>query len=265
MTDFLTGLAARSFGTAAIRPRLTSLFEPIPNDAARRGLLAEGREEAAFSKEVELETGNPRKRKIERHRAEVVREDDAQGLAGARTASEPVAPSAVAHSRQSHVELRRASVPVETVEQIGPPGFTSPSDDRDVSSSGHKSDRNPAQALSFHIEAGAQRHSSDSAPVVSAEPEKNVERKPELLIAPSIGPELRIADLALGARAAGQPRGGTPNVPAEPAKPEPNIQVTIGRIEVHASRESARVSRMPAASPVMGLDEYLRGHEARRP
>jgi hypothetical protein len=34
---------------------------------------------------------------------------------------------------------------------------------------------------------------------------------------------------------------------------------------VHASKDSARASRMPAASPVMGLDEYLRSHDARRP
>lgn len=265
MSDFLTGLAARSFGTAAaIRPRLTSLFEPIRNDAARRGMPGELREEAAIPKDVELETENPRNRKTGRHRSQVFRDDDAQGPDGARTGTEPGAMSALAHSKQNNDEPLRGSVPVETAVQIGPLGPTSPSHDRDVSSSEEKSDRNPAQAPSLDIEAGAPRHSAVMAPVVS-EPERNMERTPELLIAPRIVPELRLADLALSARVGSQPRERTPSVPAEPVQPEPNIQVTIGRIEVHASRETGRVSRMPAASPVMGLDEYLRGRETRRP
>ena len=39
---------------------------------------------------------------------------------------------------------------------------------------------------------------------------------------------------------------------------EPSVQVTIGRIEVRASKESAGGAKPAGRSPVMSLDEYLR-------
>jgi hypothetical protein len=46
-----------------------------------------------------------------------------------------------------------------------------------------------------------------------------------------------------------------------PAKMEPNIQVTIGRIEVRATPAPLQNRPRPKASVSMSLDEYLRGRD----
>lgn len=50
---------------------------------------------------------------------------------------------------------------------------------------------------------------------------------------------------------------------AGPSAPEPTIQVTIGRIEVRATRSVEPPPKRPAAPKPMGLDEYLRQRHER--
>jgi len=75
MTDFLTSLTARSFGTeTAIRPRVASLFEPVRNgDAALREPAAEPID-TTIAREVEVESDGERERKRSRP-APALRED----------------------------------------------------------------------------------------------------------------------------------------------------------------------------------------------
>ena len=57
------------------------------------------------------------------------------------------------------------------------------------------------------------------------------------------------------------PKPGT--LPSRSNQPEPAIQVTIGRIEVRATREQQPAPRERAVSPVMSLEDYLRSRQKR--
>jgi hypothetical protein len=81
---------------------------------------------------------------------------------------------------------------------------------------------------------------------------------PGQLISPTLPAELRMSELALAARPARRPREEMGASATSAPTAEPTVQVTIGRIEVRASKEKSNSSRATAASPVMPLDEYLR-------
>ena len=74
MTDFLTSLTARSFGTeTAIRPRVASLFEPVRNgDVGLRDAPASQSVETAIHREVNVESDGERKMS---HPAPALQED----------------------------------------------------------------------------------------------------------------------------------------------------------------------------------------------
>ena len=253
MTDFLTNIAARSFGEGtAIRPRLTSLFEPLHS----RGVVLEldsTRTETAST--VEAESRTPESR----HRDSVT--------------AKPVKPVETMRIDRSSDKLAAVREPVsEQWRESKPhmPVF-------------------PKQALEVHDQAPAppdvQEEDSKDPPaertarhrIVRVEPESVVVRQPVLtpldisqpaaeklqpdyrgLLVPTrtasrVGAELRNSLAPMSTRQV-PPRK---EVLLSGAAREQDIHVTIGRIEVRATPESAPARASRATSSVMSLDEYL--------
>jgi hypothetical protein len=96
----------------------------------------------------------------------------------------------------------------------------------------------------------------------SSPPPAGTER--HLLISAELPSELRLSELALSARSGRQHPGEAPAHAAHvPAHSEPSVQVTIGRIEVRATKESMRPVKTLSSARAMSLEDYLR-ERARR-
>ncbi len=100
----------------------------------------------------------------------------------------------------------------------------------------------------------------------AAPPQSAVPVEPRLLIPPPIAVGIA-ADMERAASAweRSSPPTGEIRETRDASRDvaEPDIHVTIGRIDVRAVPEGKAAARPRAASPVMGLDEYLR-QQARR-
>jgi hypothetical protein len=293
MSDFLTSLVARSFGTApVIRPRVTSLFEPVRGDtAALRNTFDRRDEETIAVQEEEVTAQVSANRRSQAPPRTLSRTDDAPATIPARD-------GIAMHAPQPHGGPEQSQAPETLLEKhetniLLEPRARAVADDRltaeetasgepelrlsknlpvevvnvpDVKRQSTKEDKPilliPPRVAPAMADAERIVRVTDDSSVAgaSAQPVRvraETKDEPGQLIPPKLPAELRMSDLASTARPRTLQREEARVVADTPAA-EPTVQVTIGRIEVRASKENAHSSRMPAASPVMPLDEYLR-------
>ncbi len=297
MSDFLTSLVARSFGTApVIRPRVTSLFEPVRGQtAALRRAFGRNQDTIAVQEEEVIAQANRNLSSQAPSRA-LSRTNDARGEIPAR--DEIAEPSVAMHAPQPHGGPEQSQAPETLLEKhetniLVEPRARAVADDRltaedtangepelrlsknlpvevvnvpDVKRQSTKDDKpillvppRVAPAMT-EVERIVRVTDDSSVAGASAQPVRDLagtKEEPGQLIPPKLPAELRMSDLAPTTRPRG-PQREEARVVADTPAAEPTVQVTIGRIEVRASKENAHSSRMPAASPVMPLDEYLR-------
>jgi hypothetical protein len=257
MTDFLTSLAARSFGTeSAIRPRVASLFEPVRNgETALRESHAPEPMETVIARGIEVESQG--ERKVSKPTSPAWREDsqgrDAKQIADADAASAVLPPRADTERRGTAVVADETREKEETVVA------TMVLPRRELHSREENSSESEPPLRSDAEEAP--KRVPARAPVAS--PARDLEKDYRgLVLPPNVATELtaQIKNAALamnvGPSAPARENARTA-LPALAAEPEPSVHVTIGRIEVRANSESKQAGRPRAASPVMSLEEYL--------
>jgi len=255
MSDFLTNLVSRSFGTApVVRPRLTSLFEPVREDAAKFRNAAEmkhGETLEAVEDEVVVENTNADidDRKPKFRVARIAANEDQHDTAPMQ--DEFPAQPVVARSPRSVRDPQRAAA-VERMESDEASALVAPIR-RNVP------DRVPVTAAIAEREHGLVKPASATPAILptarDSQPEKH---RHDLLIPPKLTQEMRIPDLALSARPGRKSYDRERNFQSGPLPSEQTVNVTIGRIEVRATIESSHSTRPAPPSPVMSLDEYLR-------
>jgi hypothetical protein len=270
MSDFLSNLAVRSSGSAdAIQPRLPSLFEPLRPSV---GSLA---------------TPNFMARaQIEETPEETIRQSDSpkvQGpslVGGPRTAgrveAKPATPRAPDAPRPDQSSLFR-------------PGETQPDPDRPrtrpafqpsgsqpvpsqppvreslVAALPTQPDKNVGERLRQAATAGGPTHVAGRIfeSVRSGGPATPGIESPYFPADRVLARSSSMIESRVASRAGDSRRGDPSWLPGARSNPsEPAIQVTIGRIEVRAAAQQPSPPKERSASPVMGLDEYLRQKRA---
>jgi len=252
MSDFLTSLVARSFGAPpVIRPRLTSLYEPIRGDATHFGETFAGRNEDNIEVQEEEINAAGREAREAAPRTHTSPEDDEHE--STRNADRVRASSLPPHPTHLVREPDRNTITEKVVEKRETRVFSQEMQHRDAAGKAAPNGEIVQQPVLIP--------KKPSTPAVASLPATQVrpaeKERPGQLISPKITPEMQIPDLALRARPERQ-RREEHSFPPQPQTSEPTVLVTIGRIEVRATQENARPSRSASVSPVMGLDEYLR-------
>jgi hypothetical protein len=261
MTDFLTSLAARSFGTeTAIRPRVASLFEPVRNgDAALREPAAEPIE-TTIAREVAVESDGERERKRSRS-APALREDGK--ASNAKQSADANSVTLVVSPPRDRSEHPRTTVLAEETREKEDTVVAATVRPRRAPLSQEEDANESEPALRSDSEDGTQKRGSTRAAVVSAIRDESSENDHRgLVLPPTVFPELtaqmKNAALAMNVGPGTLKREKAESAwPALAAEPEPSVHVTIGRIEVRATSESKQAGRPRTASPVMSLEEYL--------
>lgn len=279
MRDFFTGLAARSFAAeTGVRPRLASIFEPARNLAPAPMGLSVGREAEqegiaapderqryktsrgpsaelhlptdALRASRELQRHNPTRLSVEErsedNRVKLVSSKRASdGQASAPDALRPAPVLGPSPENISAAAAMRAEISIET-RAFAPPR---PRADRDEIEAG----------IQRPVDASRVSHDGRKRASVPAQEGK---QENDLALARSAGAfadlAARMRDVAsvMNAAPARRSDGGFDHRATSAA--EPIVHVTIGRVEVRATAEAPREKRSRPASPVMGLDEYLR-------
>ena len=260
MTDFLTRLTARSFGTeTAIRPRVASLFEPVRNgDAGLRESSPAELIGTAITREIEVESDS--KRKVSRpgpslredgksQEAKQAPNDDTVSIVIPQPRGDP------AYSRTS-VLAGRTTEREDTVvaAKLGP---------RRALLSQEEDDNESEARLRSRSEAAAPKRVPERAPILAPTRDESPDKDHRGLVLPpkvaaDLAAHMKNAALAMSVTPAAPEKERTVSIwPTLATDPEPSVHVTIGRIEVRASSESKPVGRAQPASPVMSLEEYL--------
>jgi len=260
MTDFLTSLAVRSFGTeTAIRPRVASLFEPVrTGETELREQHAAEPMETAIAREVEVESQgerNVRKPTPPRLR-ENIQGSDARHIADANAVAAVLPPREDAAHRRTTVLADETREKEDTVfvEKMRPRREWDSHEENLIESK---------TELRSDSEDGASKRPSARAPAGSpARDEVDEKDHRGLVLTPTVATELtaqlKTAALAMNAGLNAPAReSARMALPALAAEPEPSIHVTIGRIEVRATSEVKQTGRPRPTSPVMSLEEYL--------
>jgi hypothetical protein len=253
--DFLTSLLERSFTpVAAIRPRTASVFEPVRVQGLPAHDVADRGEQEIFVEESPLRADRtvairPFPDAPPRERRPSPRPLDAPQIQPVSTSPSTAPPPHVVPRARPADEHRNAKPPA--LERLPDPN----------QAVGPRL-RTPEAARSGEDAAPAERAVSIAAP-------RTFERVAEQSL---------VVPTTIGARIAADLRAATPNsdigtrhrdtriehVTSNNASPtEPTVHVTIGRIDVRAVTETKVSARPQAASPVMGLDDYLRAHAKR--
>ena len=247
MSDFFSSLVARSYGDApVIRPRVKSLFEPVRRGAAGlEATLTSRNEETVEEREEEIVAGERDGRKAEpRTRALPGSEEHA----ATRSAGPVVTSIRPEHSvePERNTITERLIKKQETRVLLGEPRNIDAAP-KSIPSAAIIQERNelPRKRVPEATTLPAQVHPAEK-------------EKPGQLIPPKVTPEMRIPDLVLNAKPQRQRKEEDSLPRKESQTAEPTVQVTIGRIEVRANRESPHSVRAAARPPVMSLDEYLR-------
>jgi hypothetical protein len=268
MTDFLSSVVQRSFGSpAAIRPRMTFLFEPaFPH--------SEPAHETASLREVDASSGAQERDRLQ---PAVVRPDEAaqesrtsggpdtnDRAARVREALPASDPQVSAAPFQSATTRRVMQAPVvEAVVDATDPRPQLLARDLRQDEYAHVVPR--GHAAMARLSADSVRHEPVDIDARPGESGRDGERG--LLVPSGLGARIAAdlqssvsaANVRLGDRGAGPQRAAEGHL----ASAERNVQVTIGRIEVRATGSDKPAVRERGISPVMGLDEYLR-RRARR-
>jgi len=255
MTDFLTSLTARSFGTeSAIRPRVTSLFEPVCNQNAALRETPAPDPETLIVNEVEQESD--RERRVTRPMLGL--SEDVPNVS--RPAN--VAPiSVLVPPPQVDTPARKSAVlvnPREDEEKDSPPTSKSPAKRTPRPEENLKESVPP---LRPYLPENDPKRVVTSLPVAArTRDEFSTQEHRGLVLPPKAATDLtaqmKSAASAMNAGLNVAMRNKTITDSPAPA-PEPSVHVTIGRIEVRATSETKQLSRPRSASPVMSLEEYL--------
>jgi hypothetical protein len=272
MTDFFTNLVARSFGSApTLRPRIASLFEPVRGNTVPLTGTVSKPEESFPAMENDVNAGAVRQKDTKEPVARVPenpilkRDNDKsvqENMPVAAQATDVLPMQPLMVHLQRHLQQPLQSVMVSKRE-------SQPSNDSELTLSSLDLPALSATTVSHQdvvhreLQTGRARHIARPDIVSSVETVTGRKNERSLVVCPSIPSELRLTNLALSAKPG---RGVRDDVhrPMDVAPPsEPSIQVTIGRIEVRATKESERSTRPAASSPVMSLEEYL-GKRSRR-
>jgi hypothetical protein len=105
-------------------------------------------------------------------------------------------------------------------------------------------------------QAGAARRASIHAPFLTPQISEIIHEQPILTNLETLDGSPPYASSFRTPRA--NRRSTQPNSLPQPTAPEPEIHVSIGRIEVRAVADAPASRRAQPATPVMGLEEYLR-------
>jgi hypothetical protein len=255
MIDFLTSLLERNVAAAAaIRPRITSVFEPVHAPGLPAVDVAGRGEQEVFIEESPARTD----------RAFAVR---------------PVSDTPARETRPLPRPRDQAThPPVSTSPSIVPPPEVVPrarrlDEDGSVKPPTVERQQDFLQAVMPRVRPPAVgRAVEDPAPVqraISIAAPRTFE---------TVAEHSLVVPTPIAARIAANLRGVAPNsdsgtrrrdtriergVSNNASPTEPTVHVTIGRIDVRAVTEAKAPARQQAASPVMGLDEYLRAHAKR--
>jgi hypothetical protein len=251
MSDFLANLVARSFGAIpAVRPRLTSLYEPVRQAKATFRNPTETRDEDTFEvaeHELLAENKNTDDQRPKSRAARIAANGDKHD---ARPAQDELAAQPAVVPLPKVVREPRPAISVEGVESNEPA----------ASARRNFFDRVPIVTAVTEPEPRLVKPVPVPPAILPATRDPQPERgRHDLLIPPKLTPEMRLSDLALSARPDRKSYGKERNpLPGSLQPSEQTVNVTIGRIEVRASKESAHSTKPSSPSPVMSLEEYLR-------
>ncbi|PYX00262.1 MAG: hypothetical protein DMG89_04910 [Acidobacteria bacterium] len=266
MTDFLTSIVARSFGTApAIRPRTASLFEPLRPEPTPLALEADAIQAAEISVAIEADREMPaateqgnRQPRLPTHssdRAEAAEFGHGQNNLPARLTRD----GALKHEMEtlspaSTKEFRDADEPVPVALNGQQMDSRLPSPEWHDAQPALRPEPTPVSAMRVP------ESSSPFSALRTRDSEWNQQRP--------LVPSRTAASLAVELRNSVVLRKHVPQTQVQETSslavaPEPDIHVTIGRIEVRANAENVPTRSSRSTSSVMSLEEYLR-RRARR-
>jgi hypothetical protein len=267
MTDFLSSLVERSFGTApAIRPRVSSLFEPVSSRASSAAI------------ETELSAREPIDR-AEEHVSSVPEESRASSPSAASLHEDIAGVSAhvpvrhVPSSSDRTVDVKPATLWAAMREITPEPKadhrvVTPDRTQEEAIDAPQRSEIATARVTSAPADASQRGSATQPMVPISAEP-----RVPAIhdrgLVVPStaatrVAADLRQAAAAWHGTARHHHRDDAHAIATPiPAPSDRDVHVTIGRIEVRAVSSGRAPARERSTSPVMSLDAYLR-RQARR-
>jgi len=270
MSDFFASLVERSMGTAStVRPRLASRFEPAASprvpavdivEMPADTILRDGPSQTGFST---------------RGRPQPSQAPESSQLEFRHALSSTAEPTAPWSGPASHASVAWTST------SIGLHQTVAAEDSRARETTGDRADSHPAESDRYQpltpVSAPAPRtnelvartdppldRSAFLASLRAVEPERQT--KP---YAPVAGHGALVANLPPREVSAwqGEPTPWRNPVPTAAAvtmpTSDPPVHVTIGRIEVRAISEGRAPVRERSASPVMGLDQYLRSQAQR--
>jgi hypothetical protein len=253
MTDFLSRLVERSFGTVpAIRPRVSSLFEPISSPPSSAATEAAGPQTLVDHAEERMGRGTPLHEGVTETGE---RETVPHILPSPRRVVDVTPVSAWAATRDTVVD------PKPDHRVIARDRFH----EEPVAAPRHP-DVAVEQVTPVHAAAGQWSAPSQTAERMSNE--AGVTNDGRGLVVPSRAAARVAADVRQTAAAlhgTARHRGDDAHAIATPIQTpsERDVHVTIGRIEVRAVSTGKVPTGQPSASPVMSLDSYLR-RQARR-
>ena len=269
MTDFLSSIVERSFGTAtAIRPRVASLFESAGGVDIAPAIRPQPKQEPSLEHVVERHAAVP----LRDPRTMVQFDEKTRThLEPAHGASEtPTMPSAPRFSEPREGDASEDRSPRRRdLRSMAPESFGESTPHHWVASVDRAVEPQGVLGRSSAGTVGASRERAPSdhalaAPVASIAAPASATSAIDArhLLIPSrrhveIGSDLQRLVSAFGSKP--RERSDAAHLAAmDKAEPEPNVHVTIGRIEVRATAAPKTAVREAAVSPVMGLDEYLR-------
>jgi len=261
MTDFLSRLVERSFGTApAIRPRVSSLFEPVSRpaatEAAKPQALVDQAEEQSGSIPVESRTQSPPAAPLHENGAGTGEREKVPDVPLSRGRAVDVKPvSDWAATRDTVLEPKPDRRGIARDRPLGEP-VAAP--------------RHPEIAVAHvtRVPAGAGQRSAPGQTSQRVPDDARKANDERGLVVPSPAAARVAADLQQTAAAlhgTARRRSDDAHAIATPihAPSERDVHVTIGRIEVRAVTSGKAPTREHSASPVMSLDAYLQRQSRR--
>ncbi|MBF6336860.1 hypothetical protein IU450_13315 [Nocardia abscessus] len=232
MTDFVDRLLGRG-GTAAIRPLIPALFEPLPvrrgDEPLEMGTFTDtSRDEpvGAATESVGAPGRDPRPVRVVEMR-------------------EPLPADRPRPIRVIEHELRPDERPPRTVEQVRP-GLARPVTTREPTTQPQSREQPPPHTPLDAPTVPSPPRPSETVPAVHAKPRRNQPVSSPAPLAASAAPVTRRAAATRAGRA-----------------PEPEVRISIGRVEIRSVAAATEPTRRsdPPRRPNLSLDDYLRDRD----